>query len=435
MPDRVDLDDVIAAPATPPGPGARGVVRVSGGNAVAIVAGLSSEPLPTEGSPRRVVAEFTTSIGAVPVDLLCWPTRRSYTGQPTVEIHTIGSPVLLEAICESLYAAAARPARPGEFTMRAFLNGRIDLGQAEAVRAVIDADRRDDLDVALTHLAGGPSRRIVAVRDDLLGLLAEIEAALDFADEDIEVIAKSLAAARLDDAASALAALAGEAAGRHRDGSIPEVAFVGPPNAGKSSLVNALAGRDAAIVTPVAGTTRDTVTVETEISGRTVRLVDTAGHEESGDDLAAAMRTATADAMGRADLVVVCRSPDTEAVSLPEIDRPMLEVATKSDLAERGESLAVSTVSGEGLDRLAEAIGHRLADSKRPGVVGARTAASLGEATARLRDAARLNEADAGGELVAAEVRAALDALAVIGGAVDVDDVLDVVFGSFCIGK
>ncbi|MEM7812088.1 MAG: GTPase [Planctomycetota bacterium] len=440
MPARVDLEDVIAAPAGPPGPGVRGVVRVSGPDAVAVVQRSATPGLPRTGRSRRVPGTFTTSIGDIPADFFCWPTARSYTGQPTVEIHAPGSPVLLDEICAALHDGGARPARPGEFTMRAFLNGRIDLAQAEAVQAVIEADGRQELDVALSHLAGGPSRDIDGVRSDLLRLLAEIEAGLDFADEDIETITSGRIGEALGDAIAVLTRLTGDTAERLRGDTAPTVVFVGPPNAGKSSLVNALAGRDAAIVTPTAGTTRDTVTANVVIDGRQVTLVDTAGHDDAEGQISAAMRTATDRAVADADLVVVCRPVDGAASVRDYADA--FSIRTKADLAATSfgpdDAVAVSSKTGDGLDELRRQIAERLREQAadvRSVTVGSRTRKALDDAVGHLVGAVSHNDAGAGDELVAADVRAALDALAVISGEVDTDDLLDVVFGTFCIGK
>lgn len=235
-------------------------------------------------------------MAAIPCDLFLWPTTRSYTRQPSAEFHTIGSPPILEAILQSLYRAGARLAQPGEFTFRAFLAGRIDLTQAEAVLGIVQAQDIQHLDVALRQLAGGLSKPLGGLRDDLLQLLAELEAGLDFSEEDIEFIAPDAAVGQLTHAAQLVATTAKQLQARNTTHAAFRVVLAGHPNAGKSSLFNAMAKRYAALPPtndpdPIAkslvpamvaaqpGTTRDYLTVRLDLDGVLCELVDTAGTE------------------------------------------------------------------------------------------------------------------------------------------------------------
>ncbi|MCA9221715.1 MAG: 50S ribosome-binding GTPase, partial [Planctomycetales bacterium] len=223
-------------------------------------------------------------LGTIPVRALIWPTKRSYTGQPSMELHTYGSMPILQAIAGRSIEFGARAARPGEFALRAFLAGRLDLTQAEAVLGVIEAEGRGALDHALRQLAGNLSRPIESLRSELLDLLADVEAGLDFVDEDIQFISDSDLDQRLASIISEIKATRDQLAQRSREKSEWIVALRGLPNAGKSRLLNELAGHDAALVADVAGTTRDIVSVPVQIEGHDVLLVDTAGIESVAGD-------------------------------------------------------------------------------------------------------------------------------------------------------
>ena len=208
---------------------------------------------------------------------------RSYTGQPVVEIHTLGSPPLLEIVLRSICAAGARPAGPGEFTLRAFLAGRIDLTQAEAVLGVIDAGDRHELEIALGQLAGGLARPLHRLRNKLLDLLAQVEAGFDFADEDLAFITREELDRQLAEAESDAAAILRQVDSRHESSPGVRAVLVGRPNTGKSSLFNALAGDRAALVSDHPGTTRDYLTAELDLDGVKCQLIDTAGTGNEGE--------------------------------------------------------------------------------------------------------------------------------------------------------
>lgn len=459
----MDTHDTIVAVASAQGGAPRGVVRVSGNQAVEIVASLVAARFETPRHANAIAAEMELVGGRLlPVQLHVWPGTRSYTREPTVELHTVGSPPLLDLLVQRVTAAGARLAEPGEFTLRAFLAGRIDLTQAEAVLGVIDAKGQAALDTALVQLAGGIARPLATLREELLILLADLEAGLDFADEDIEFIAAEVLAERLASAARALERLSKQLATRGVTDELPQVVLYGPTNVGKSSLFNALldefgqtaatsagpASAAPAIVSPQPGATRDFLTANVSLAGVACQLVDTAGIElldatATPGSMAQHMTQAARD---RGTLVLHCSDQPSEFARLGNSnllsDSNQLSVLTKSDLNPGvplpPDTLATSASSGVGLDALAEAIAHRLNEvgctAMAPNTA-ARSEASVRLAIAALESAQSLAAAGESEELVATELRLCLSELGQIAGVVYTDDVLDRVFSRFCIGK
>ncbi len=478
------LDDTIAAIASPPGGAARGILRLSGPDVRWCVARVfdaeeagrgqtTSVPSVTRGSLTLDGPDFAP----LPCELYVWPTGRSYTGQPVAEIHTLGSRPLLEAGLRALCAAGARLAEPGEFTLRAFLAGKMDLTRAEAVLGVIDAADPRELDVALAQLAGGLSQPLGLLRDRLLDLLAHLEMGFDFAEEDLPFVGRDELDSQLAAALETVEGLMQRMTQRQVSSDRPRVVLVGWPNTGKSSLFNALAGRAAAIVSEHPGTTRDYLSVELDLDGQKCTLIDTAGIADGPaiDSPAAeiAAQAATVEQAGRADVRLVCLDASRplnawereqlaadsgrRVVVLTKIDAPR---STEAELRaepgrERGvpllpeESLAgfvvgamvrTSSRSGEGMADLRRRIAEEVravswsASNVVPGTA-ARCRESLrlaAEGLARARDLVR---ADQGEELVAAEVRLALDEMGRVVGAVYTEDLLGRVFSRFCVGK
>lgn len=467
-------DDTIAAIASAPGGAPRGIVRVSGPRVVSIVEHLL---IATDGRSLVDVRQPTVVRGQIKLpgfhslldaDLYLWPGTRSYTRQPTAEIHTIGSPPLLDAILAALCAAGARPARPGEFTLRAFFAGRLDLTQAEAVLGVIDASSDRELKTALNQLGGGLATPLHRLRDNLLDVLAHLEAGLDFVEEDIEFITPAELDAHLAGAATIIAELLAQMAGRIETTDLPRVVLVGRPNIGKSSLFNALQrghlqqrsqdsfslGRatDDAIVSNISGTTRDYLVTRVDLGGMACELVDTAGIEHCSIAAeSSAAQTAANEQHAEAHVQLLCLDA-TRPLDAWEEDQlakatasPRLVVWTKADAAIRPaqqieiSSISTSSLTGAGLDRLRGhlrdlVVAARISDNHVVSATATRCRESLRLAKESI-DRARELVGQAGEELVASDIRIALDALGEVVGAVYTDDILDRVFSRFCIGK
>lgn len=449
------LDDTIAALATAPGGAARGVVRATGPAALACVQTCfrADEEIPTAHAPAAVwpgalwLAGFASP---VPGDLYWWPGQRSYTRQSVAELHLPGSPPLLAAALQAICRAGARPARPGEFTLRAFLAGRLDLMQAEGVLGAIDAASDSSLQAALGQMAGGLSRPLAELRNRLLDLLAQLEAGLDFVEEDIEFIAAAELCERLAAAEQEVGRLIGRMTRRHAQ-SVRRAALLGAPNVGKSSLFNALAGRERAIVSEQAGSTRDFLATTLDLDGVQVTLLDTAGVDDTAtrDDVAGQAQSLTRREERQADVRLFCLDATRplnswEQAELAREDPRRLTVVAKTDAQRVFPSLPgeipVSSATGAGLHVLKRLLRGALgsADDEGTEIVAAtaiRCHDSLLRAHACLGDARALAATSTSHELVAAEVRMALDELGQVLGVVYTDDILDRVFSRFCIGK
>lgn len=451
-------EQTIAARATAPGSAGQAVLRVSGPDAIDIVGRvfLADDPpgyrAARVASRHRGVIRLRPMRDAVPAAAYCWPTDRCYTGQPMCELRLPGAGPLVEATLAALYSAGAQPARAGEFTLRAFLAGRIDLLQAEAVLGVIDAPDEDHLLASLAQLAGGLSGVIGRLQEQLLTDLADLEAGLDFAEEDLEFVDRNGMRERLGTVESMLERLQRQASDRMHEAPTARVVLAGPPNSGKSTLFNCLLKRDTAIVSGRAGTTRDYLTARVNWNGRDIEILDTPGHEPAADDL---MRSAFAlrdDAVRRADVIVWCCAADFDPRDQPNIREQtrslnaecrLLPVTTKSDLLHsRGDGLplAVSAVTGEGIRQFELAVLSALGrDGRRAqeliGSTAARCADSIRQAREAVSRAGRLVEQRAGDELVAAEMRAAVDEVGRMTGRIHSEDILDRIFSRFCIGK
>lgn len=449
------LDDTIAAIASAPGGAARGIVRLSGPAAVPCARKVfrhrgDSGP---ECARRAVAIEGRVSPhgwhSSAPATLLAWPEGRSYTGQPMVELHTFGSPPLLEALLHSLCRCGARLAGRGEFSLRAFLAGRLDLAQAEAVLGVIEAESPQQLNTALGQLSGGLSQPLGALRERLLDLLAHVEAGFEFVEEDIEILAPDELAGGLARAATELA----ELQSRMRERAVsarPSAVLVGLPNTGKSALFNALtAGK--ALVDARPGTTRDYLSAEMDLDGLHCRLMDTAGRMAHGihDPLAEAADRLAAREGGAAPLILLCIDTTRH---LHEWERQQLNsslharqliVLTKCDQPRRtdydGEAVETSALRGFGLSAVRAALRKAISDlpagSNVVGATAARCRHSIDLAAAAIRRAEAVASPLTGEELLAAELRLALDELGKVVGAVYTDDVLDRIFSRFCVGK
>lgn len=439
--------DTIAAPATPPGASAVALIRISGPRCHYIIRALSGDrPLP---GPRTAGVRSLAHRGEPLDEALVTPFHapHSYTGEDMVEIGCHGNPLIVRRVLDAAFELGARMARPGEFTQRAFLNGRLDLTQAEAVMDVIGA--RTDLALRSAHAAreGRLGRTVAALRETLLNVLAHVEAHIDFPDEDIvPATARALRDRLATQAAEIDRLLATAETGRILREGIRTV-IAGAPNAGKSSLLNALVGSDRAIVTPLPGTTRDTVEEWISVEGIPLHLIDTAGIRETSEPAEIEGVRRSRRAIESAEIilhVIDASAPPSaaeEAIFLGCDPSRTIIVASKSDLPPARDpcGIPVSAITGEGIDSLKRAIAGRVWSGPPPGeslvTVNARHRDCLARATAPLRRASEGLGSAMPLECVAIELRDALAALTDIIGITTAEDILDRLFGSFCIGK
>jgi tRNA modification GTPase len=440
MPSDEVARDTIAAIATPAGHGGIGVIRLSG----PAVPAIASKLLGALPEPRRAtLAWFRNARGEAEDQgiALYFPAPHSYTGEPVLELQGHGGPMVMHAALRACLDAGARLAEPGEFTRRAFLEGKLDLAQAEAVADLIDASSREAARSALRSLGGEFSLAIGALRSRLIDLRALTEALLDFPEEQVDSVHRDDAAARLHAVKLQLC----EVLAKSRQGSLLRagihVVLAGRPNVGKSSLLNRLAGEERAIVTPVAGTTRDALREPVEIEGVALMLVDTAGLRVASDAVEQLGIERTREELERADLVVVVHEAgrgEPPPGKLPE-GTARIDVYNKADLAPDfrapGGALAVSAKTGGGLEALRKAIVSAAgwsATGESVFLARERHLRALERAGAHLDEAGRQL---ARWELFAEELRLAHVALGDITGEFSADDLLGEIFSRFCIGK
>ena len=443
-----DPDDTIVAIATPPGRGGIGMVRVSGGSLDAVAEALcGGMPVPR----RARLVQFTDAAGES-IDrglVLYFPAPHSFTGEDVLELHAHGSPVVLDRLVRRVCELGARPARAGEFSERAFLNGKLDLAQAEAVADLIAARSDAQAAAALRSLAGEFSRRVEAVHAGILRLRVEIEAAIDFSDDASEGASRDVLGRLFADASEQLDALhaAARRGVRLTDGL--HVVIVGEPNVGKSSLLNALAENERAIVTDVPGTTRDVLRESILLDGVEVSLADTAGLREAADAIEGEGIRRAREELARADLVLEVTDRRAAAptdlvigalgaarriVIINKIDLDGLPA--RREAREGVVTIALSACTGEGLDLLRAELRRHALGGETEGAFSARTRHVLSLERARSHlDAAQTALGNSVPELVAEDLRRAQRALGEITGAVSSEDLLGAIFSSFCIGK
>ena len=453
--------DTIAAISTPPGRGGIGIVRLSGPQAASIAAQLVSLRQPLEHARARLADVLDVAgagagrTGRIDQALVTWfAAPNSYTAEDVVEIAAHGSPVVLELLLRRSLDLGARLAEPGEFTQRAFLAGRLDLTQAEAVRDLIEAQTLTQVRQAASQMGGALSRRVQPVKQSLVELIALLEAGIDFAEDDIDVTPAAEIAQRIGELTPALAALAASfARGRIVHDGLT-LAIVGRPNVGKSSLFNRLVERERAIVTATPGTTRDTVTERISLDGIPLELVDTAGLRESlREDLEEAEQLGiirSREALADAALVLVVLDAtqplnDEEHRLLAAVEgRPTVIVLNKCDLAPSANIaqellvLRTSALTGEGIPELRERI-LALATggaASEPGMLTSlRHHQAITTALAALGDAAKANANAIPHEMILLDLYRALWALDSLTGQTTSDDILNLIFSTFCIGK
>jgi tRNA modification GTPase len=440
----IELTDTIVAQSSVVGVGGRSVVRLSGPDALEFAASRFDSTEPVRLNQRSLNSGFVRLPGLppIPADLYLFPSPRTYTGQHIAELHCLGCSPLAEALIADLLNAGARAAQPGEFTLRAFLAGKLDLTRAEAVLGVIEASNREELKQALLQLAGGVTQPLQRVRSGLLDLLADLEAGLDFAEEDIHFVTPEDQLLRIGQALAELTNLGRQLEQRTLAGRPFRVVLAGQPNAGKSSLFNALTGAGA-LVSPEPGTTRDYLVRRIDLEGVAIELIDTAGWQPAQhaiDEQAQALgRAQTADA----DLVLLCvesggEPNHDELRMLSALEPAAIRVATKCDLSSTSAvGFPTSSVTGTGLSELRKLLAERARVWAQPALAPSvsRCRHHVTACLERLRRAHQMVLFAEPPELTALEIRGALDEVGEMAGAVYTDDLLDRVFSRFCIGK
>jgi tRNA modification GTPase len=440
------LSDAIVALATPPGRSALAVIRLSGQGVLQIAARIIPD-FRADTERIATLANFVAADGD-PIDRGVYTVfhgPRSYTGEDMVELSCHGGLQVPTRLLAALQRLGARPASPGEFTRRAVLNGKLDLIQAEAVGDLIDATAPAQARAAIRQLEGGLSRRLAALRESLIEIQALLSYNIDFPEEDDGPVSPERIADRVDTVANQIRHLVttAPAAERLREGAL--VVFAGRPNAGKSSLFNALLGTERALVTAIPGTTRDTVEADTDFLGWPVRLADTAGLWDAPSEIDRLGVEVSRRYLSAADLVLLCvesgRNPEADECAIMADGRTLL-VRTKSDLARaEGEGVPVSAITGDGLGELRRAAAERvfgeairLADLE-PALSRERHLAALVRARNALEQVVPQLGPQGDAVLASHHVREATSALDELLGAVDIEEVLDRVFASFCVGK
>ena len=460
-------DDTIAAISTPPGRGGIGIVRLSGPDSLDISTSFFRSESSEVGTPNR--AQFGRVVDPATDELLdeailtYFKAPRSYTGEDVVEISCHGSPIILARVLQLAIKRGARVAEPGEFTFRAFSNKRIDLAQAQAVRDIIDAQTQFQARVATKQLEGALSKRVTPLKNALVEVIVHLESSLEFVEDDISPEAASTLLAKVADVIDELTAIGNSFSfGRYLKEGF-DLAIVGRPNVGKSSVFNRLVGSDRAIVTELPGTTRDALYESTSISGVPVRLIDTAGIRETTDFVESIGITRSRAAIADADIsiLVLDASSSLEKDDLTLLDSVPKErriiALNKTDLPNLLEEqpceetgihplelldnlIRISALTGSGFEDLTSKIFERLsgaAATERDDIMltDARQHAAVQEAIEHLSDARQLMSRRELEEIVLLKLRGALAALGEITGETLTEDILGQIFSTFCIGK
>ena len=446
------IGDTIVAISSAVGAGtaARAIVRTSGPEAHRM-ARLVVEDAPElalgAASPVRV---RLGTLPPIPAQVYRFASPRSVTGEDVVEFHLPGNPLLCRMLIDALIAGGARQAEPGEFTARAYFHGKFDLAEAEGVAAAVGAHSRAELEAARRLMSGELARRLAPMMESLAHTLALVEAEIDFSDEGAVFVAPDQVRASLGQIDADLKRLADESPRLERLAREPQVVLAGRPNAGKSTLLNALAGRQRAVVSDIAGTTRDVLWTHVKLARGIVRITDVAGIDldarppatpiDALASIAAQMDASARRAVETADFLVLVRDA-TDARPVLTLDRaPDLVVRTKCDLRQVESHMCVSAHTGTGLDVLRERLDAVVFGSARAAgadalALNARHLRSIADARTAIARAAEAVATSAGAELVALELREALDAVGQVLGRVTPDDVLGRIFATFCIGK
>jgi tRNA modification GTPase len=452
----MNIDDTIVAISSPSGGAQRGIVRLSGPAAIAITDSVFESSQSWKEGTCSVCVQGSVRFGTtkLPAEILVFRAPRSYSRQDVIELHLLGSPPLLARLVESCLAAGSRRAEAGEFTARAFLAGAMDIAQVSGIAGMIAARSTDELHAAQRLLYGALSETALSARERIADLLSLVEGALDFADEPIEFITPAQLRERLGAVRQSLAAIGAAGTRTERFDRLPAVVLTGAPNAGKSSLLNRLAGEERAICTPIAGTTRDVLTATVPLGSITCRFVDVAGRGEPNDAIEAAAQAAAARAVADADLVLqvvdasinpqmLQRIGDVLVLNKADLLLPLL----RTELSERFADYSpcwVSALTGEGIEllslRIEGMLGARTADRGDAAIALMAEHRDALERTIQAIDAAiaiaagcdeHLEDAD----LVAAELRQAAESLGRLVGEEDTEELLGRIFARFCVGK
>lgn len=426
-------DDTIVAISSAVGRAARMIVRLSGPLAHPILRPIAGEVAHGNASRRPLHFSGLTVLGWI----YAFRTPRSYTGQDLVEFHIPGNPLLARMLLDHLVRAGARLAEPGEFTARAYFNGRIDLAEAEGIAAAISAHGQQELLAARQLIGGELGRRLRPMMDHLADTLALVEAGIDFSDEDVTFIQAQELSRRCHGMEADLRQLLAQSARFERLSHEPLFLLFGRPNAGKSTLLNALSQTQRAIVSPIAGTTRDALTAEVVLDRGIIKLIDVAGIDQPRIEIEQRMQERLRSILETVDFVIALRAADDDE-PLPKLSRPIdLEVRTKADLHPLPGPLAISALTGFNLETLKAHLSRLAFGESSPAgaalALNARHIAEIELACQSLQRAA--GAAPQGAEMAAFELREALDALGRILGQMTPDDVLGRVFATFCIGK
>jgi tRNA modification GTPase len=454
-------EDTIAAVATPPGRGGIGIIRISGPDAIRIACEIFRGERRPEEAPGYSLLYGWAVDGEENLDevlLLIMRAPKSYTREDVVEFHCHGGPVPLRRVLEAALRSGARLADPGEFTKRAFLKGRIDLSEAEAVADLIFSMTEASARAALGQLSGALAKDVKRSRDELMKILADLEAGIDFVEEDIEFITRKELRDRLEKHASLIEK-------RIREGSRGRIiregigaVIAGRPNVGKSTLMNALLREDRVIVTPHPGTTRDIVEEALDLEGVTVRLSDTAGVREELGEVEREGVTRSLRALEQSDLILAMLDSSEPLTNEDRLlvervsGRPHLILLNKSDLEQKlnekdlaevmpsSQVLHISALKGEGLDELKSRIvemvwGEKVSSSEPPMVTNLRHLEALSRAKESIRQALAALEQNLSEEFISADLRGAIQALGEITGESITEEILEGIFSRFCIGK